>query len=115
MAILARWLLSALAISVTAYVLNRGVHIADFQAALAAAFILGIVNITIKPLLLLLTLPSSYVTLGIITFTVNTLMIFLSAEYVPGIILDSLWWVLIFSVALTIAHYFIYKVFEVRI
>ena len=111
MAILARWLLSALAISVTAYVL-RGVHVNDFYAALAAAFILGIINITIKPLLILLTLPITILTLGLFTFVINALLIMLSAELVPGFSVDSFGWALIFSIVLTIINYFLYQIFE---
>ena len=111
MTILARWLLSALAISVTAYVL-RGVHVSDFYAALAAAFILGIINMTIRPILVMLTLPITFLTLGIFTFVINALMIMLSAQIVPGFSVDSFWWALIFSVVLTIINYFMYQVFD---
>lgn len=111
MNILARWLLSALSISVTAYILP-GVHINDFFAALAAAFILGIINITIKPLLILLTLPITFITLGLFTFVINALMIMLSAQFVPGFGVDSFWWALLFSVILSILNYFLYQIFE---
>jgi putative membrane protein len=111
MNILARWLLSALAISVTAYVL-RGVHVDDFYAALAAAFILGIINVTIKPLLTLLTLPITVLTLGLFTFVINALMIMLSAQLVPGFSVDSFWWALIFSLVLSIINYFLYQIFD---
>jgi putative membrane protein len=111
MAILARWLLSALAISVTAYML-RGVHVHDFYAALAAAFILGIINVTIKPLLVLLTLPVTILTLGLFTFVINALMIMLSAQIVPGFSVESFGWALIFSIVLSIINYFLYQIFE---
>lgn len=111
MAILARWLLSALAISVTAYVL-KGVHIHDFYAALAAAFILGIINVTIKPLLVLLTLPVTILTLGLFTFVINAFMIMLSASIVPGFSVDSFGWALIFSIVLTVINYFLYQIFD---
>lgn len=111
MTILARWLLSALAISVTAYIL-RGVHVDNFYAALAAAFILGIINITIRPLLIFLTLPITFLTLGLFTFVINALMILLSAQLVPGFSVDSFWWALLFSVILTLINYFLYQIFD---
>lgn len=111
MNILARWLLSALSISVTAYILP-GVHINDFFAALTAAFILGVINITIKPLLILLTLPITFLTLGLFTFVINALMIMLSAQFVPGFGVDSFWWALFFSIILSVINYFLYQIFE---
>ncbi len=111
MNILARWLLSALAITVTAYVLS-GVHIDNFLAALAAAFILGIINLTIKPLILMLTLPLTIITLGLFTFIINSLMIMLSAQLVPGFEIDGFWWAVLFSLILSIINYFLYKIFE---
>ena len=111
MTILARWLLNALAISVAAYVL-QGVHVNNFYAALAAAFILGIINITIKPLLILLTLPITILTLGLFTFVINALMIMLAAQFVPGFTVDSFWWALGFSIILSVINYFLYKIFD---
>lgn len=111
MTILARWLLSALAIAVTAYIL-KGVQVQNFYAALAAAFLLGIINITIKPLLVLLTLPITLLTLGLFTFVINALMIMLAAEIVPGFSVDNFWWALVFSLVLSLINYFLYQVFE---
>ena len=83
-----------------------------FFAALAAAFILGVINITIKPLLILLTLPVTILTLGLFTFVINALMIMLSAQFVPGFGVDSFWWALLFSIILSIINYFLYQIFE---
>ena len=111
MGILARWLLSALAISVTAYVL-KGVHVSDFYAALAAAFILGIINVTLKPLLLFLTLPVTILTLGLFAFVINAFMIMLAAQFVPGFAVDGFGWALAFSIILSIVNFFLYQIFE---
>jgi putative membrane protein len=111
MTILAHWLLSALAISVTAYML-QGVHVDNFFAALAAAFIFGIVNWTVKPILTILTFPITIVTLGLFSFVVNAFMIMLSAELVPGFTVDNFWWAMLFSLLLAVINYFIDKVFN---
>jgi putative membrane protein len=111
MNILARWLINALVIFVAAYVLV-GVHVSNFTAALAAALVLGIINVTIRPLLLLLTLPISLLSLGLFTFVINACMILLSAKIVPGFTVDSFWWAFLFSLVLSIINYFLYLIFD---
>jgi putative membrane protein len=111
MNILARWVINALVISVAAYILP-GVHVLNFYAALAAALVLGVINITIRPVLLILTLPVTVLSLGIFTFIINALMILLSAKIVPGFIIDNFWWAIIFSIILSLINYFLYQMFE---
>jgi putative membrane protein len=88
------------------------VHIHDFYAALAAAFILGIINVTIKPLLLFLTLPITFLTLGLFAFVINALMIMLAAQFVPGFSVDGFMWAFWFSIILSIVNYFLYQIFD---
>lgn len=97
------WLLSALAIVLSAYLLP-GVRVSDFGTALIAAIVLGIVNAVIRPLLLLLTLPINILTLGLFTLVINALLILLVANIVPGFQVDGLVWALIFGVILSIIN-----------
>jgi putative membrane protein len=83
MGIIIRWLVSALAIIITAYLLP-GVTVSDIQTALIAALVLGIINAIIKPLTIILTLPINIITLGLFTFVINALMILLTSYFVPG-------------------------------
>lgn len=101
MPILIYWLLSALAIIITAYILP-GVHVATFFSALVVAVILGLINVFIRPLLLILTLPINILTLGLFTFVVNALMIMLAANIVKGFSVDNFWWAMLFSIVLTL-------------
>jgi len=112
MNLLARWILNALAIFVTAYLLQRGVHLNNFTVALIEALILGIINVTIKPILFLLTLPITILSLGLFTFVLNALMILISSKIVPGFSVDSFWWALTFSLVLTVINYLLYQIFE---
>jgi len=80
---LANWLLSAIAILITANVVP-GFQVASFTTALIVALALGIVNAIIKPILVLLTLPINILTLGLFTFVINALLIFGVAQLVPG-------------------------------
>lgn len=106
MGILISWLVSALAILVTAYILP-GVHISSFFTALATAVVLGIINSILKPILLLLTLPINILTLGLLTFVINALLVLLAAQIVPGFKVDGFWWALAFSVVLSIVNSFL--------
>jgi len=83
MAILINWLISALAVVVTAYLLP-GVRLSGFVAALVTALVLGLINAFIKPVLSLLTLPLTIVTLGLFSLVLNALLILLAAKLVPG-------------------------------
>lgn len=100
------WLLNTLVIIAAAYLLP-GVHVESFLAALVAALILGIINITIKPLLVLLTLPVTIVTFGLFYLVINALMILLASSIVPGFSVDNFWWALLFSLLLSIFNYFV--------
>jgi len=102
MDILIRWLIAALAILTIAYVLP-GVTVNGFFVAMVVAVVLGIVNSFIRPILLLLTLPINILTLGLLTFVINALMIMLAASIVPGFQVRSFWWALAFSLLLSLA------------
>lgn len=106
MEILISWLVSALAILVTAYVLP-GVHIASIFTALVTAVVLGIINSILKPILLLLTLPINILTLGLLTFVINALLVMLAAQIVPGFHVDGFLWALAFSIVLSIINSFL--------
>lgn len=108
MKILINWLVSTFAIAITAYVLP-GVHVASFSTALVLAVVLGIINVIIKPILLLLTLPITLITLGLFTLVVNALLILLAASLVPGFTVDGFWWALLFSIVLSLVNGFLHS------
>lgn len=109
MAILINWVLSALAIVAAAYILP-GVHVQDFLTALVLAVVLGIINAIIKPILTLLTLPITIVTLGLFALVINALMILLATWIVPGFQVDNFLWALLFSVVLSLINAVLQKV-----
>jgi len=83
MYIIFRWIVNALALLlIAAFVPGFGVS--SFYTALIAALVLGIVNTLIRPLLLVLTLPVTVLTLGLFSFVVNALMILLTSTIVKG-------------------------------
>jgi putative membrane protein len=81
--LLLRWLLNAAALLLIAY-LYPGVTVASFFSAMVAALVLGLVNALIRPILVLLTLPVTILTLGLFLFVINALLFWLVAEIVQG-------------------------------
>jgi putative membrane protein len=86
--IILRWLLNALGLILVSKML-AGFQVDDLWAALIAAAILGLVNVLIRPILLILTLPVNILTLGLFTFVVNALMLLLVARIVQGFSIAS--------------------------
>lgn len=84
MKLLVNWLLSATALLAVAY-LYSGVVVSSFAAALIAAAVLGALNMVVRPILVLLTLPVTLVTLGLFLFIVNALMFWAAASLVTGL------------------------------
>ena len=81
--LLARWIINAPALLLVAY-LYPGVTVESFFAGLIAALVLGLVNAVIRPLLILLTLPATILTLGLFIFVINALLFWFVAEIVQG-------------------------------
>jgi len=94
---LVRWLLLAAALLLVAH-LYPGVQVASFGTALVAALVLGLFNTLVRPLLVLLTLPVTLVTLGLFLFVINALMFWASASLLPGFNVTGFWAALIGSV-----------------
>ncbi|MBL8289678.1 MAG: phage holin family protein [Rubrivivax sp.] len=80
---LARWLLLAAALLLVAQ-LYPGVTVASFGSALLAAFVIGLFNTLVRPLLVLLTLPVTVLTLGLFLFVINALMFWAAASLLEG-------------------------------
>lgn len=83
MKLLIGWLLSALALLAVAY-LVPGIHVSSFMSALIAAAVIGLANILIKPILLILTLPVTIITLGLFIFVINGLLFWLAGYFLQG-------------------------------
>ncbi len=110
MKILIHWLVSALAIIITAYILP-GVYVHGFWTALVLAVVLGAINVTLRPVLILLTLPLSILTLGLFALVINGLLVLLTTKIVPGFIVTNLGWAIIFGMVLSVVNW-ILKRFE---
>ncbi len=83
MKIVVRWLLLAAALLLVAQI-YPGVVVASFGSALIAAFVLGLFNTLLRPILVLLTLPVTILTLGLFLFVINALMFYFAASVLQG-------------------------------
>ncbi|MDR7307214.1 phage holin family protein [Rhodoferax saidenbachensis] len=83
MKLLIKWLLSATALLAVAH-LYSGVEVKSFTSALIAAFVIGLLNTVVRPLLVVLTLPFTILTLGLFLFVINALMFWSAAGVLDG-------------------------------
>lgn len=83
MRLLIKWLLSALALLAVTY-LYSGVQITSYTSALLAAAVIGLLNMFVRPVLLVLTLPVTIVTLGLFLFVINALLFWAASGMLPG-------------------------------
>ena len=101
MSIIFRWFINALALMLVAY-LYPGVQVAGMFEALIAALVLGLVNALIRPILVLLTLPVTVLTLGLFIFVINAFLFWFVAEIVKGFTVSGFMAALIGSVLFSI-------------
>ncbi|MCA9358189.1 phage holin family protein [Candidatus Kaiserbacteria bacterium] len=79
-----------------------GIHVDDFYAALIAAIILGLLNAIIKPILFVLTLPITVITLGLFAFVLNALLFLFAASFIEGFAVDGFWYALLGSLLMSV-------------
>ncbi|HXB30161.1 MAG TPA: phage holin family protein [Puia sp.] len=108
MNIILRIIISAVVAFALSYILT-GVHIQSFITALVLAIVLGLLNLFVKPILIILTLPITIFTFGLFLFVINALIILLAAKFVNGFRVDGFWWALLFSLLLSVLTSFFYR------
>ena len=91
MTLLLVWILNAVSLLVVSYILP-GIVVASFWSAMWAALVLGLINMLVKPLFVLLTLPITIVTIGLFLFVINALMFWLAGSILSGFKVTGFWW-----------------------
>lgn len=99
---LVRFLLNGVAVLLTGYLLKSGVHIENYGYALLVVVLLAIANVLVKPILVILTIPITIVTLGLFLLVINAGIILLVDYFVAGFEVNGFWWALGFSLILSI-------------
>lgn len=94
------------------FFLLRGIHAENITAASLAAIVLGIFNITLKPILFILTLPLTFISLGFFTLLINASLVSLTSLVVPGFQIDNFLWAILFSLTLIPVNYALNKIVE---
>ena len=94
-------LLSAFAVIITAYIIP-GVHVEDYFVAIILALVFALLNVTLKPILIVFTIPLTVLSLGLFLLVINALIILVADAIVPGFSVDGFWWALLYSVILSI-------------
>ena len=79
-----------------------GVHIPEFSTALIFAIVLGVLNLVVKPILKILGLPLTILTLGLFSLVINALVILIADYFIDSMNVDGFWWAFIFSIALSV-------------
>ncbi|MFL5788362.1 MAG: phage holin family protein [Flavisolibacter sp.] len=109
-------LVTAVAVYVAAYLIH-GVHISDIKTTVIVALILALLNTFIKPILIILTIPITIVTLGLFLLIINALMVKWSADivqhfHIGGFTVDGWWPALLVSLVVTVVTYILESILE---
>jgi len=102
---IARILISAVSVLIVGSILS-GVHVKDSWSAVWVAILLALLNATVRPLLVLFTLPVTLLTLGLFLFVINACIILLASHWIKGFEVDGFWWALLFGFLLAIINSF---------
>ena len=107
--------LNSIAVVLASYLLS-GVHVQSFGYAILVAFTLSLLNMSIKPLLIIFTLPVTIFSLGLFLLVINAAIIMLAARIIgSGFIVDGWWWALLFSLLLSVLNSILESIFKAPI
>ncbi len=109
--VLVSWIFLTIGILIVAYFLP-GVSVRSLSAAIWAAAVLGLLNTFVKPILVILTLPITIITVGLFLLVINALLFLLVGSIVPGFEVRNFWWALLGSIIVSILSYVRYRAFD---
>lgn len=107
--ILIKLIVNTLGVFITAWILQEGIQLSGFTTAVFVAIILAILNVTLKPLLIILTLPATILSFGLFLFVINALVIQAASSLIEGFEVRNFWWAVFFSLILSIVNSALYK------
>jgi putative membrane protein len=82
-----------------------GIFVQDFLTSIVVALVLALLNIIVKPVLVLLTIPVTLITLGLFLLVINAVVVIIAGKLVPGFEVNGFWWALLFSVFLSLVQW----------
>ncbi|HLF45768.1 MAG TPA: phage holin family protein [Chitinophagaceae bacterium] len=108
MKLILRLLITAAIAFILAQVLS-GVHVDKYGTAIWFAIVLGLLNVFLRPLLIILTFPITLITFGLFLFVINAITVLLASNWVKGFEIDSFGWGLLFSLLLTVVTSLLFR------
>ncbi|MFT4669883.1 MAG: putative membrane protein [Flavobacteriaceae bacterium] len=108
MKLILRLLLTAVAVLILAYVLP-GVEVAGYTSAIIVAVFLALLRLVVRPILVILTLPITIVTLGLFLLFINAIIILFADFFIGGFAVRNIWWALLFSLLLSFLQSVLYS------
>lgn len=106
MGVIISLIINTIAVFATAYILP-GVTVDGVFAAFMTAIFLGVINTFLKPILQIIALPITILTLGLFALVINALLILLATTIVPGFHVDGFWTAFFFSIVLSMVNFFL--------
>lgn len=113
MRILLKWFTMAVSIVIAAYFIP-GVVVGSFFSALWVALFLGVVNLLVRPFIIIITLPINVLTLGLFTFVINAALILLASSVIKGFDVNGFWWAVLYSIILSAVNFLFNLIIEPR-
>jgi putative membrane protein len=101
MGLIIQLLLSSLAVYLTALILP-GVEVKNGWTAIGVALVIGLLNTFVRPLMVIITIPATILTLGLFLFVINAVIILLASYFLNGFQVSNFWWALLFSIIMSI-------------
>ena len=99
-------LITSAAIMLAGYLLP-GIHISSFWTALLVALVLILLNVFLKPVMVILTIPFTILTFGLFLLVINAIIIMIASSWVNGFRVDGFWWAMLFSIILSVVSSFL--------
>lgn len=110
MSLIVNLLISALAVYFTAWLLP-GITVKSYGAAVGVALVIAVLNVLVKPLLVLLTIPVTALTLGLFLLVIDAIIVLLAGKLLSSFQVDGFWWALLFSVIVSVVTNLLYNLF----
>lgn len=105
-------ILRILVVAAIAFLLAQwlpGVQVNNYLTAIWFAVVLGLLNVFLKPILVIITIPITILTLGIFLFFINTITVLIASNLVPGFTIDGFWWGVLFSFLLSLTTSLLFR------
>ncbi|MCP4047939.1 MAG: phage holin family protein [Gammaproteobacteria bacterium] len=101
--LIANLLINTISIFAVSYILS-GIHVDTFMTALIVAVVMAVLNVTLKPLLFIITIPITVITFGLFLLVLNVLILYAAAYLIDGFQIAGFWWALLFSFLVSLVN-----------